>query len=126
MQRHVRALCMHLRDRDKPPDQINPQPPIRRSFRVPLNTEVEATAVIGNRLDHAVGGSCDDLQIAGIAQRLAVVAPDHAASQDSPDGMLPLRPVLRGGRKGVRQVLIKHRTVVEAHQLHAETNAQDR
>jgi hypothetical protein len=55
-----------------------------------------------------------------------MVAVHHAAAEIAVDGVRSPIPMLSGGRKCVRQVLIQRASGMQTHQLHSKANAKNR
>ena len=93
---------------------------------MPLHPQIKPALVAPDRLNHAIGSGGDHAQPARIAQRLAMMAVDHAATQIAIDLMRAALPMQVGGGQMIRQMLIKHSTMMQPHQLHAQADAQGR
>ena len=97
-----------------------------RSLRVPLYAEKVWMVWIGNRFDHSIWRSRNDFESPGITQGLPMMAGHHAFAQWSGNRMLASIPMIIGGGEVVGEVLVECSTTLEAHQLHAEADPENR
>ena len=68
-----------------------------RSLRMPLYAQKVWMVWIGNRFDHSIRSSRNDLESPGITQGLSVVAGHHALTQCSGNRVLASIPMVIGG-----------------------------
>ena len=119
--RHLLAAGVQKRAKD-----LWAGPWIGGSLGVPLNTQQERAIGRFDGFDDAVGRFADDLQSAGILERLDMVAVYSSGEASSRDLMDRTVTVLVRGLEVVGEVLIQTAARMEAEHLHPEADAQDR
>ena len=93
---------------------------------MPLDPDSHGVSGILHRFYDAVGCDRADLQSAGFPERLAVVTVDLSGAERSLHLMAGSIPMDLRRRKGVRQMLFEGSAGMQAHQLHAEADREQR
>lgn len=95
------------------------------AFGVPLDADHVWPVGTSDRLDDPIRGGGDDLEVAGIDQRLAMSAVHLSVELLPRHRMEPSVRMVVGGVERVRKMLLQLASGVKAEELHAETDRQD-
>ena len=120
------VIRVHRRGLDQSPEKSHPECFILRSLGMPLNAHVESSLEIRDALDDTIGRRRDHFERTPIKQCLMMMTGDAALQRRSFDLMDRIIQMVVSGRNILGEVLAESRPVADPHELHAQTDPQDR